>query len=72
VEKTEMNNVRVERMLRELHAGPPLRFFEDIFALRDIVAGLLAGIREKHVAGEGMAEIAEPALASVAGASSNR
>ena len=67
-----MNNVRVERMLRELHAGPPLRFFEDIFALRDIVAGLLAEIRKHHVAGEGAAEIAEPALASVAGGSSNR
>jgi len=41
----EMNNVRIERMLRELHAGPPLRFFEDIFALRDIVAGLVAEMR---------------------------
>lgn len=67
-----MNNVRVERMLRELHAGPPLRFFEDIFALRDIVAGLVGEIRKTHVAGDGMAEIAEPALAGVAGASSNR
>ena len=67
-----MNNVRVERMLRELHAGPPLRFFEDIFALRDIVAGLVAEIRRNHVPGEGTAEIAEPALASVAGGSSNR
>ncbi len=28
-----MNNVRVERMLRELRAGPPLRFFEDLFSL---------------------------------------
>ncbi|HUI99291.1 MAG TPA: hypothetical protein VLY46_03605 [Usitatibacter sp.] len=67
-----MNEVRVQRMLRELHAGPPLRFFEDIFALRDIVAGLVAEIRKTHVPGDGMAEIAEPVLASVAGASSNR
>lgn len=67
-----MNEVRVQRMLRELHASPPLRFFEDIFALRDIVAGLVAEIRKSHVAGDGMAEIAEPTLASVAGASANR
>ena len=67
-----MNEVRVQRMLRELHAGPPLRFFEDIFALRDIVAGLLGEMRKTHAPGDGMAEIAEPALAAVAGASSNR
>ena len=67
-----MNNVRVERMLRELHAGPPLRFFEDIFALRDIVASLLGEMRKTHAPGDGMVEIAEPALAGVAGASSNR
>ena len=63
-----MNNVRIERMLRELHAGPPLRFFEDLFALRDIVAGLMAEIRAP-----GDAEpIAEPTLASVAGGASPR
>jgi hypothetical protein len=63
-----MNNVRIERMLRELHAGPPLGFFEDIFALRDIVASLMAEIREP-----GDTEpIAEPTLASVAGGASPR
>ncbi|HXS51949.1 MAG TPA: hypothetical protein VN782_05405 [Usitatibacter sp.] len=72
MEKTKMNNARIERMLRELHAGPPLRFFEDIFALRDIVASLVTEIRNTHVPGDGMAEIAEPALAAVAGASSSR
>jgi hypothetical protein len=39
-----MNNVRIERMLRELHAGPPLRFFEDVFALRDMASGFMAVI----------------------------
>ena len=40
-----MNNVRVERMLRELHAGPPLRFLEDLFSLTEIVAKQMAALR---------------------------
>ncbi len=67
-----MNNVRIERMLRELHAGPPLRFFEDIFALRDIVAGLVAEFRKPHDAAESRTEIARPMLAGVAGGASQR
>lgn len=68
MEKTQMNNARIDRMLRELHAGPPLGFFEDIFALRDIVARLMAEVREP-----GNTEpIADPTLASVAGGASPR
>ncbi len=67
-----MNNVRIERMLRELHAGPPLRFFEDVFALRDIVAGLVGEMRRSRAAAEPKAEIAESMLAGVAGGASPR
>ena len=66
-----MNNVRIERMLRELHAGPPLGFFEDVFALRDIVAGLAAGLRKPGGA-EQPRDIAQPALAGVSGGASPR
>ena len=66
-----MNNVRIERMLRELHAGPPLGFFEDVFALRDIVAGLAAGLRKPR-GGEQPQPIAGTALAGVAGGASAR
>lgn len=64
-----MNNVRIERMLRELHAGPPLRFFEDIFALRDIVAELAAELRKPRAGDGPKVEIGETALAAVAGGS---
>ncbi len=40
-----MNNARIERMLRELHAGPPLGFLEDVFALTQIVATQIAALR---------------------------
>lgn len=58
-----MNNVRIERMLRELHAGPPLRFFEDIFALRAIVSGLFAEMRASRGLEEAKAERVAPILA---------
>lgn len=41
-----MTNARIERMLRELHAGPPLRFMEDVFSLREIVKEQVASINE--------------------------
>ncbi|HSN22523.1 MAG TPA: hypothetical protein VLS49_17695, partial [Usitatibacter sp.] len=62
VETQNMNNVRIERMLRELHAGPPLRFFEDLFALREIVARLVAGIQPAVEARKGQ-KLATPTLA---------
>jgi hypothetical protein len=71
VEKA-MKNVRIERMLRELHAGPPLRFFEDLFALRDIVAGKVEEMREARAAEGPHAEIGAPVLAGVAGGASPR
>ena len=58
-----MNNVRIDRMLRELHAGPPLRFFEDIFALRGIVSGLIARMHAPRVFEEARADLASPVLA---------
>lgn len=58
-----MNNVRIERMLRELHAGPPLRFFEDIFALRDIVAGLVAELRVSGSSEKDRPEMLVPQIA---------
>ncbi|HSN21014.1 MAG TPA: hypothetical protein VLS49_10060 [Usitatibacter sp.] len=62
VETQNMNNVRIERMLRELHAGPPLRFLEDLFALREIVARLVAGIQPAVEARKGQ-ELRTPAIA---------
>ena len=41
-----MKNARIDRMLRELHAGPPLRFLEDVFSLTEIVSNQVAAIRE--------------------------
>lgn len=63
-----MKNVRIERMLRELHAGPPLRFFEDIFALRDIVSGLIAGMNAPRAHEEARVELVSPVLAGGAAA----
>jgi hypothetical protein len=67
-----MKTVRIERMLRELHAGPPLRFFEDLFALGGIVAGLVGEMREARAAEAPHAEIGAPVLAGVAGGASPR
>ncbi|HEX6635520.1 MAG TPA: hypothetical protein VF038_16250 [Usitatibacter sp.] len=67
-----MKNVRIERMLRELHAGPPLRFFEDLFALRDIVAGMVGEMRASRAAEAPQVEIGAPILAGVAGGASPR
>ena len=59
-----MNNARIDRMLRELHAGPPLRFLEDIFSLRDIVAGLIAEMGEARKADEARPEARKQVLAT--------
>ena len=67
-----MNNVRIERMLRELHAGPPLRFFEDLFALRDIIASVIAQMRNRRIDDAPQAQIPDSALAGVAGGASPR
>ena len=40
-----MNNVRVDRMLRELHAEPPLQFFEALFSLTGMVMKQVATVR---------------------------
>ena len=61
-----MNNVRVERMLRELHAGPPLRFFEDIFALKEIVSNLLEELGEARTREEASRQMAEAVLVTLA------
>ena len=56
-----MNNVRVERMLRELHAGPPLRFLEDLFSLKEIVANQMKALRERRKGEE--QQVGAPVLA---------
>jgi hypothetical protein len=61
-----MNNARVERMLRELHAGPPLRFFEDIFALKGIVSSLLEELGEARTREETSRQMAEAVLVTLA------
>ena len=58
-----MNNRRVERMLRELHAGPPLRFLEDIFALKEIVEHQVAALRKARKEEQATRTGAIPALA---------
>lgn len=40
-----MNNVRVDRMLRELHAEPSLQFFESLFSLTGTVMKQIAALR---------------------------
>ena len=45
------NSDRVERLLRELHAGPPLRFLEDAFSLTEFAAGKIAAIQETVMKG---------------------
>ncbi len=41
-----VNSVRVERLLKELHAGPPLRFLEDVFSLTEFASGKISALRE--------------------------
>ena len=57
-----MKNARIDRMLRELHAGPPLRFLEDIFSLTEIVSTQVNAIREASE-DEKTAPLHAPALA---------
>ena len=57
-----MKNARIERMLRELHAGPPLRFLEDVFSLTEIVSTQVAAMRETSEE-EKSAPLGAPALA---------
>ena len=57
-----MKNARIDRMLRELHAGPPLRFLEDIFSLTEIVSTQVNAIREGSE-NEQSAPLGAPALA---------
>jgi hypothetical protein len=57
-----MRNARIDRMLRELHAGPPLRFLEDIFSLTEIVSTQVNAIRETRE-DEKSAPLHTPALA---------
>jgi hypothetical protein len=49
-------------MLRELHAGPPLRFLEDMFSLTEIVSTQLNAMR-KASEDEKSAPLGSPALA---------
>jgi hypothetical protein len=57
-----MKNARIDRMLRELHAGPPLRFLEDMFSLTEIVSTQLNAMR-KASEDEKSAPLGSPALA---------
>ena len=57
-----MKNARIDRMLRELHAGPPLRFLEDIFSLTEIVQEQVTSMREAS-AEDKPAPLGAPALA---------
>lgn len=57
-----MRNARIDRMLRELHAGPPLRFLEDIFSLTEIVSTQMNAMREASE-DEKSAPLHTPALA---------
>ena len=57
-----MKNARIDRMLRELHAGPPLRFLEDIFSLTEIVSTQVSAMREAS-GEEASAAMGAPALA---------
>ena len=57
-----MKNARIDRMLRELHAGPPLRFLEDIFSLTEIVSTQVNAMREAGDE-EKSAPMGAPALA---------
>jgi hypothetical protein len=57
-----MRNARIDRMLRELHAGPPLRFLEDIFSLTEIVSTQMNAMREASE-DEKPAPLHTPALA---------
>ena len=41
-----VNSVRVERLLKELHAGPPLRFLEDVFSLTEFASGKISVLQE--------------------------
>ena len=41
-----VNSVRVERLLKELHAGPPLRFLEDVFSLTEFASGKISALQE--------------------------
>ncbi len=40
------SSVRVERLLRELYAGPPLRFLEDVFSLTAFALPQIVALRE--------------------------
>jgi hypothetical protein len=57
-----MNDARIERMLRELHKEPPLQFFEDLFALTDIVAKRIARLRRERKASEAQRPAGSPVL----------
>ena len=41
-----INSARVERLLRELHSGPPLRFLEDVFSLTEFASCKIAALQE--------------------------
>ncbi len=42
-----MNNARIDRMLRELHAEPSLQCFEALFSLTGMVMKQVAALRAK-------------------------
>ncbi len=41
-----MDDVRIARMMREVHNSPPLRFLDDIAALKQLVAKLVLAVGE--------------------------
>ncbi|HXZ49621.1 MAG TPA: hypothetical protein VEG27_11400 [Usitatibacter sp.] len=47
-----MNEVRVERMLKELHSAPPLRLLEDITWLAQAAGRRIAALRARRASKE--------------------
>ncbi len=45
-----MNNVRIERMLRELNNEPPMQFWVDLFSLKELVAQQFATLKARREA----------------------
>jgi hypothetical protein len=53
------NSRRIERMLRELHAGPPLLFLEDMFSLTEFTIEEFRAVREALRQDEAQALVAQ-------------
>lgn len=56
------NSVRIERMLRELHSEPPLRFLEDAFSMTEFALARMMALREAAGAEEAARQDSDQAL----------